>query len=191
MVNGKELAHWPLTINNGPRDDRWTSLPTGDHLEFTYAMGAPDFSAPGTYDVVWVVQGHASKPFRIEVQPADTTNLITTADVPAQELAVQCPVVVYAKAQTNNAPRLRFFVAEVWKGAAEASRAGITNGIELPVNWPSNGGPLPEGAVVFYQRQGTGALQVRSEWMVRDGRVGGMDTNKFKTKCASPVIQSD
>jgi hypothetical protein len=114
---------------------------------------------------------------------AGTTNLVTTADVPAEELAVQCPVVVYARAETNNAPRLRFFVAEVWKGAAEASRAGITNGIELPVNWPSNSGPLPEGAVVFYQRHGSGALQVRSEWMVRGGRVSGMDTNKFKTKC--------
>jgi hypothetical protein len=112
-----------------------------------------------------------------------TTNLITTGDVPAEQLAVQCPVVVYARAETNDAPRPRFFVAEFWKGAAEASRAGITNGIELPAKWPSNGGPLPEGAVVFYQRQGSGALQVRSEWMVRGGRVGGMDTNKFKTRC--------
>src|SRR5215831_3699531 len=32
-VNGKEVAHWPLTIGNGPRDPRWTALPTGDHLE--------------------------------------------------------------------------------------------------------------------------------------------------------------
>jgi hypothetical protein len=72
-VNGKEVVNWELTINNGPRDNRWTSLPAGDHLEFTYAMGAPDFSAPGTYDVVWVVQGHESKPFRIEVA-AEPTN---------------------------------------------------------------------------------------------------------------------
>jgi hypothetical protein len=78
-ANGKEVANWELTINNGPRDNRWNSLPAGDHLEFTYAMGAPDFRAPGTYDVVWVVQGHASKPFRIEVatEPTNTPARVT------------------------------------------------------------------------------------------------------------------
>jgi hypothetical protein len=67
-VNGKELASWPFTIANGPRDDRWESLPPGDHLEFCYAMGAPPFTSHGVYDVVWLVQGRASKPFRIEVK---------------------------------------------------------------------------------------------------------------------------
>jgi hypothetical protein len=67
-INGKEMANWPLDISNGPRDSRWESLPPGDHLEFCYAMGAPDFTSHGVYDVVWIVQGHASKPFRIEVK---------------------------------------------------------------------------------------------------------------------------
>lgn len=67
-INGKELAHWPLTISNGPRDSRWAALPAGEHLEFAYAMGEPDFRAQGAYDVVWVVQGQASRPFRIKVK---------------------------------------------------------------------------------------------------------------------------
>jgi hypothetical protein len=40
-------------------------------------MGAPDFSAPGTYDVVWVVQGQASEPFRIEVEPTNIPVRVT------------------------------------------------------------------------------------------------------------------
>ena len=67
-VNGKEVAHWPLTISNGPRDSRWTALPAGEHLEFAYAMGEPDFRPQGAYDVVWVIQGQASRPFRIKVK---------------------------------------------------------------------------------------------------------------------------
>lgn len=67
-INGTEMASWPLTVSNGPRDARWTSLSAGDHLEFAYAMGEPDFKPHGVYDVVWVVQGQASKPFKIEVK---------------------------------------------------------------------------------------------------------------------------
>ena len=67
-VNGKEVDSWPLSISNGLRDSRWESLPPGDHLEFAYAMGEPDFKPHGVYDVVWVVQGQASKPFKIEVK---------------------------------------------------------------------------------------------------------------------------
>ena len=67
-VNGKEVADWPLSISNGPRDSRWTSLPAGDHLEFAYAMGEPDFRPHGVYDVVWIVQGQVSKTFKIETK---------------------------------------------------------------------------------------------------------------------------
>ena len=67
-VNGKEVANWPLTVSNGPRDSRWTALPAGERLEFAYAMGEPDFRPHGVYDVVWVVQGQVSRPFRIEVK---------------------------------------------------------------------------------------------------------------------------
>ncbi len=67
-VNGKEVAGWPLRISNGPRDSRWTALPAGEHLEFGYEMGEPDFRPHGVYDVVWVVQGQASRPFRIQVK---------------------------------------------------------------------------------------------------------------------------
>ena len=67
-VNGKEVAGWPLTISNGPRDPRWTALPAGERLEFAYAMGEPDFRPHGVYDIVWVVQGQASRPFRIQVK---------------------------------------------------------------------------------------------------------------------------
>src|SRR6266481_9282181 len=67
-LNGKGMADWPLTISNGPRDSRWTALPAGGHLEFAYAMGEPDFRPHRVYDVVWLVQGQASRPFRIEVK---------------------------------------------------------------------------------------------------------------------------
>jgi len=66
-VNGKELAGWPVTIGNGPRDSRWEQLPPGDHMDFCFAVGPPDFTPHGVYDVVWIVQRCASRPFRIEV----------------------------------------------------------------------------------------------------------------------------
>ena len=66
-VNGKEMKDWPFIVANGPRDSRWKSLPPGGHLSFGYAMG-DYFASPGIYDVVWIIDGHASKPFRIEVK---------------------------------------------------------------------------------------------------------------------------
>src|SRR5213595_1695049 len=74
----------------------------------------------------------------------DRTNRMTTADLSPRELAAQCPVVVYAKVETNKAPHLLLIVAEVWKGSREASVCGLTNGMQLaPHEWPANGGSLP------------------------------------------------
>ncbi len=65
-VNGKPMTDWPLTVANGPRDSKWTSLPAGDQLSFGYAMGE-HFTSPGVYTVVWIVEGCASKPLTISI----------------------------------------------------------------------------------------------------------------------------
>jgi hypothetical protein len=110
----------------------------------------------------------------------------TTADVAPKELAAQCPMVVYARVDTNQAPRLLLLVAEIWKGPQDAAAAGVTNGMRLqPQDWPSNGGPLPDGAVVFIQRSppSSGAFRVRSVWWTWPAGIGGRTAQGLKAAC--------
>ncbi len=107
-----------------------------------------------------------------------------TADVPLKELVAQCPIVAYARADTNQPPDIPLLLAEVWKGSGEASAAGITNGMPLRLWWLGDGGPLPDGAVLFYERSvlpGSPGFRIRSKYMVRAGRIGGMTIRNFKT----------
>lgn len=52
IINGVELENSGLILGNGPRDARWSALPPGDALEFTYALESY-FKKPGIYRVSW------------------------------------------------------------------------------------------------------------------------------------------
>lgn len=69
IINGEEYPNSQMLFGNGPRDDRWKSLPAGDYLLFGYALSDP-FKVPGTYTLVWRAKDFESSPvtFRIMKQ---------------------------------------------------------------------------------------------------------------------------
>jgi hypothetical protein len=105
-----------------------------------------------------------------------------SGDIPLKQVVAQSQVIVYATADTNNLPNIRAVIVEVLKGSHEASVAGITNGMQISLQWPANGGTLPDGAILFYHRiPNSEKLEIRSEYMVRGGQVAGMTIQQFKT----------
>jgi hypothetical protein len=109
---------------------------------------------------------------------------ITSGMRSLNELAVQSPVIVYARADTNNLPNMHLMITEIWKGTSEISQAGVVVGTEISQQWPANGGPAPDAAVLFYQQgpPSSERLWLRSEYYVRGGRFGGMTIQEFKAK---------
>ena len=67
-INGTDHPDSQFTFANGPRDDRWESLPAGDYLRFTYVLG-DWFKEPGTYKVVWKGDDFESAPVFFRVLP--------------------------------------------------------------------------------------------------------------------------
>jgi hypothetical protein len=66
-MNGAPVPNWDVTINNGPRDDRWEALPAGDRLQFGYRFGDSLFSAAGDYAFVLEVGDDRSAPATVHV----------------------------------------------------------------------------------------------------------------------------
>jgi hypothetical protein len=95
----------------------------------------------------------------------------------------QSPVIVYANADTNhifnNNVVIHFVITDFWKG----SGSGII-GTEIALPWPPKRGPLPDGAIIFYQTNlpATSAAQLFSSCLVKGGRVAGMTVQEFRTK---------
>jgi hypothetical protein len=52
IINGVEPETWPFTIANGIRTEQFSTLPVGQSLQFTYALGQY-FRMPGIYTVRW------------------------------------------------------------------------------------------------------------------------------------------
>jgi len=69
IVNGKEHPDSQFFMN-GPGDDRWKSLPAGDHLLFGYGIGDL-FKEPGTYTIAWKGDGFESAPVVFRVLKQD------------------------------------------------------------------------------------------------------------------------
>ncbi len=69
QINGKDHPDSQLTFANGPRDERWKSLPAHQYLRFAYAIG-DWFKKPGTYSIVWKGDDFESPPvvFRVLAQ---------------------------------------------------------------------------------------------------------------------------
>lgn len=84
MVNGQRYADSAFLFGNGPRDQRWKSLPAGERLEFAYKVGGL-FKTPDTYSISWKGAGFESAPvvFRVMAVP---TQVFTppSATVPAK-----------------------------------------------------------------------------------------------------------
>jgi hypothetical protein len=68
LINGKNLKDWDFIIFNGPRDDRWDTLPPGDYLLFGIALGT-HFEKPGVYKVIWKGKGFQSPEIVFRVVP--------------------------------------------------------------------------------------------------------------------------
>jgi hypothetical protein len=68
LVNGKVLEDWSLTIRNGPRDDRWESLPPGDYILFAVEVSR-HFKTPGLYKIVWKAKQFQAREVEFRVLP--------------------------------------------------------------------------------------------------------------------------
>ena len=102
------------------------------------------------------------------------------------ELAARSPIIVYARVDTN-APTNRLVIAEIWKDSRKTSIPGTIVGMHLPLRWSADAGPLPEGAVVFFQRDfrffKISQLKPTAFYFVRAGRVENMTIREYKTAC--------
>ena len=66
IVNGKAIVNSQAIFGNGPKDARWKKLPSGDRLDFGYALGKY-FRKPGVYRVTWKGNGFESAPLVFRV----------------------------------------------------------------------------------------------------------------------------
>ena len=70
FINGEPCLDSALIFGNGPRDQRWQSLPAGERLDFRYRLG-DYFKKAGTYTIWWHGEGFESDPlmFRVIEKP--------------------------------------------------------------------------------------------------------------------------
>ena len=108
----------------------------------------------------------------------------TTGITPLNDLVAQSRVIVYASVDTNSLPTIHLTITEIWKGTNEISKAGVTVGAKISQQWPASDGPVPDGAVLFYQRAlpSSASFRIGSEYYVRAGRLDDMTIKEFKTK---------
>lgn len=69
IINGDEVRDSGFIFGNGPRDKRWRALPSGDSLEFTYALESY-FKQPGIYRVSWKGENFETPTIVFRVMPA-------------------------------------------------------------------------------------------------------------------------
>jgi|SRR5665213_482949 len=101
-----------------------------------------------------------------------------------KEVVAASPVIVYASANTNDLSNISLVVQEIWKGSDEASTFGITNGMQLSLQWLAKYGLPPDGAVVCFP-QGVSSSTASGNWTeypVSGGKVSGMSIQQFKSK---------
>jgi hypothetical protein len=66
VVDGIPCLDSGKLLGDGPRDQRWKSLPAGDCLRFGYRLGDL-FKTPGTYTISWEGDGFESAPVEFRV----------------------------------------------------------------------------------------------------------------------------
>jgi hypothetical protein len=104
------------------------------------------------------------------------------------KLSAKSSLILLVRFDTN-AP-ISFVVTEVWKQPAQTSAQPVKVGAKFPVRWPKDGGPLPDGEVIFYHRDSPipliepkTKLIPWSEYVIRQGRIDDMTVQQFKTSC--------
>ena len=104
------------------------------------------------------------------------------SDLPPTKLAARSAIVAYATIDTNTStPHL--VVTDLWK---QEKPGVIAIGRKLPLHWPPDGGPLPDGAVVFFEPTPSASgfqLKPSSQWYVRSGRVRDVTVQEFRAQC--------
>jgi hypothetical protein len=114
----------------------------------------------------------------------EASDSFTTGIMPLEEVVTNSPIIVYASVDTNSLPTIHLTITEIWKGTNEISKAGVAVGTQISQQWPASDGPVPDGAVLFYQRAvpSSESLRIGSEYYVRAGRFDDMTIQEFKTK---------
>jgi|SRR5712671_143651 len=105
------------------------------------------------------------------------------------KLTANSSLIILVRVDTN-APT-NFIVTEIWKQPAETSAQPIKIGARFPIGWPKNGGPLPDGEVIFYHRDQPPIPFIEpkpklirwSEYVIWQGHIDNMTVRQFKTAC--------
>ena len=104
----------------------------------------------------------------------DTMVARTKKEVPTSQ------VIGYASANAGNTTNIILKITEIWKGSEEASRLGITNGMQFSKDNPA--GRLPEGAIFLFSFDTNRQTSSEEFIWVRSSRVEHMTVQEFKAK---------
>jgi hypothetical protein len=91
-------------------------------------------------------------------------------------------VVGYARIDRITTTNIFLTVSEIWKGLEQASRLGITNGMDFPEAGDHIGGSPPEGAVFLLSVDTNRQTSSEEIIWVRSGQVEHMTVQEFKAK---------
>jgi hypothetical protein len=91
-------------------------------------------------------------------------------------------VVGYARTDRSTTTNIFLTVTEIWKGSEQASRFGITNGMQFSKDWSRWDGSLPEAAIILLSVDTNRQTSSEETIWVRSGRVENMTVQEFKAK---------
>jgi hypothetical protein len=91
-------------------------------------------------------------------------------------------VVEYARTDRSTTTNIFLTVTEIWKGSEQASRFGITNGMQFSEDWNRWDGSLPEAAIILLSIDTNRQTSSESIIWVRSGQVEHMTVQEFKAK---------
>jgi hypothetical protein len=91
-------------------------------------------------------------------------------------------VVGYARIDRITTTNIFLTVTEIWKGSEQASRLGITNGMDFPEGGDHLGGSPPEGAIFLLSVDTNRQTSSEEIIWVRSGQVEHMTVQEFKAK---------
>jgi hypothetical protein len=89
-------------------------------------------------------------------------------------------VIGYASANAGNTTNIILKITEIWKGSEEASRLGVTNGMQFSKDNPA--GRLPEGAIFLFSFDTNRQISSEEFIWVRSSRVEHMTVQEFKAE---------
>jgi hypothetical protein len=94
-------------------------------------------------------------------------------------------VVGYARTDRSTTTNIFLTVTEIWKGSEQASRFGMTNGMQFSEDWSHWDGSLPEAAIFLLSVDTNRQISHEEVIWVRSGQVEHMTVQEFKSKTMS------